>query len=101
MLYNVCFYISCPCQSPRLVLSASQQKAVSKPTRQLSEAKVRRKTKGSGNSGALSQSELALIAVDELRRSQNDALLRVLEEEQVIENWFFTKIVAQSVAFKD
>ena len=76
-------------QSPRLVLSASQQKAVSKPKRPLSEAKVRHKIKGSGSSGALSQSELALIAVDELRRSQNEALLRVLEEEQVLENCFF------------
>lgn len=74
--------ISKPQQSPRLVLSASQQKAVSKPKRPLSEAKVRHKIKGSGSSGALSQSELALIAVDELRRSQNEALLRVLEEEQ-------------------
>ncbi len=66
------------------MLSASQQKAVSKPKRQISEAKVRHKTKGTGVGGSLSQSELALIAVDELRRAQNDALLRVLEEEQVI-----------------
>ncbi len=67
-----------------MVLSASQQKAVPKPKRQLSEAKVRHhKAKSTGNVGTLSQSELALIAVDELRRAQNDALLRVLEEEQV------------------
>ena len=89
-------------QSPRLVLSASQQKAVSKPKRQLTEAKVRHKTKGSGSSGALSQSELALIAVDELRRSQNDALLRVLEEEQVLQIYIpffalFISMVGKSV----
>jgi hypothetical protein len=78
------------------VLSASQQKAVSKPKRQLTEAKVRHKTKGSGSSGALSQSELALIAVDELRRSQNDALLRVLEEEQVLQLYipFFALVLS-------
>ncbi len=70
-------------QSPRLMLSASQQKAVPKAKRQLSEAKPRHKSKGSSSGGALSQSELALIAVDELRRAQNEALLRVLEEEQV------------------
>ena len=80
------------------MLSASQQKAVSKPKRQLTEAKVRHKTKGSGSSGALSQSELALIAVDELRRSQNDALLRVLEEEQVLQIYipFFALVLSLS-----
>ena len=82
-------FLTSALQSPRVVLSASQQKAVSKPKRLLSEPKVRHKIKGSGSSGALSQSELALIAVDELRRSQNDALLRVLEEEQVFENYIF------------
>ncbi len=63
---------------------------MSKPKRHLPEAKARHKMKGAGSSGALSQSELALIAVDELRRSQNEALLRVLEEEQVLENCSFT-----------
>jgi hypothetical protein len=91
-------------QSPRLVLSASQQKAFPKQ-KKVPEAKVRNKVlKNSGQGGALSQSELALIAVDELRRAQNEALLRVLEEEQVIlvvQEICFSKLANCSAVFHD